>query len=150
MSRKKGSIEPTIGQLWHANKKVLQKAGYSQQDFINIMHQYKRLNNVRNSGAFKIFKHREEFVDELQVGFENVIKNIKNEGRYDIFRKEVQGWKNKIDYSKVTYDKGKVEKVDDNTTKQDWYQYTNFKGKTYAFFLTSGSYGSQYWDWKLV
>lgn len=115
------------------------------------MKQYKRLNNVRNSGAFKIFKHREEFVDELQVGFENMVKNIKQQDNYKSFRKDVQGWRRKIDYSRVKYNKGKVEDLEEsgNLTSQDWYQYTNFKGETYTFFLVTGSHGSQYWDWRL-
>lgn len=62
-----------------------------------------------------------------------MISNIKEQGDYNYFRKEVQGWKNKIDYSKFSYDKN-----------NNQYIYQRGEDK-FRFTLVSGSAGSQYW-----
>ena len=58
---------------------------------------------------------------------------------YKAFRKEVVGWKEKIDYSKFSYNE-----------KQNKYVYTNSKGNSFTFTLNTGSYGSQYWSWEKI
>lgn len=70
----------------------------------NIM----RTNNKHVSGAFKIFSHKNEFVDKTIVGAENLIQSIKAEDQdlYKTFRKEVQGWNKKLDMSNFSYVKG--------------------------------------------
>ena len=51
MSRPKGRKEPTLKELWEANKEVLEAADYTENTFIKNMESIKNMNNVRNPGA---------------------------------------------------------------------------------------------------
>ena len=137
MARPKGK-EKTVLELWQENKDVLEEAGYTQYTFSKKMESLKITNKVRTPGAWRIFKHGNNFTDKTIIGAENMIANIKEKGDYNYFRKEVQGWKNKIDYSKFSYDK---------TNNQYIYQRGEDK---FRFTLVSGSAGSQYWKWTKV
>lgn len=66
------------------------------------------------------------------------IKTLSKED-YKAFRKEVVGWKEKIDYSKFSYDED-----------QNKYKYENAKGDSFMFTLVTGPYGSQYWSWEKI
>lgn len=129
--------EVSIETLWRKNRDVLKAAGYTRKMFYVTMDSIKKSNKVRNPGAWKIFKHKREFTDRLTVGAENLIASIKQQDDYKEFRKEVIGWKNKIDYEQFTY-------------KDDAYRYVNAKGDVYQIVLVKGSYGSQYWSWRKV
>lgn len=141
MSRPKGRKEPTLKELWEANKEVLEAADYTENTFIKNMESIKNMNNVRNPGAWKIFKHKEAFTDKTVIGAENLIQGMKklDMDQYKAFRKEVVGWKNKVDAKDFGYDKD-----------QEKYTYTNYKGDTFIFTLITGPYGSQYWSWERV
>ena len=137
MARPKGK-EKTVLQLWKENRDILEEAGYTQYTFSQKMESLKKTNNVRTPGAWRIFKHGNDFTDKTIIGAENMVASIKEQGDYNYFRKEVQGWKNKIDYANFSYDK-------DNN------QYIYEKdGNKFRFTLISGSAGSQYWKWTKV
>ena len=139
MARPRGTKEKTISQLWDENKEVLEAADYTKRTFIDNMEAIKKSNNVRTPGAWKIFKHKVDFTSKEQIGAENMVAGIKDQMDYNTFRKEVVGWKKKIDYSKFSYIK------DENR-----YRYENSKGEVFVFTLVSGSAGSQYWKWTKV
>lgn len=139
MSRPIGTKEKTIEQLWKENKEVLDKAGYTKRTFTDNMEAIKQSNNVRTPGAWKIFKHKTDFTSKEQIGAENVVAGIKEQSDYNTFRKEVVGWKNKVNYENFTYNK-----------KENRYRYENAKGEVFIFTLVSGSAGSQYWKWTRV
>lgn len=136
--RPKGK-EKTISQLWEDNKETLREAGYTKSIFEHNMEQLKRTNNVRTPGAWKIFKHKVDFVSRDVIGFENAIQGIKNQGDgtdYKYFRKDVIGWKNKVNWDKVEY-------------KDNKYYYTNEKGQQFTIFYANDK-DSPYWVWAQV
>lgn len=137
--RKKGSTEKTIGQLFKENEEILKKAGYDKSIFEANMRVIMKENNKRVPGAWKIFKHKTDFTDKTIIGAENMIQGMKKLSKddYNAFRKEVIGWKNKVDYSKFEYD--------DVTGK---YKYKKSDTEIYEIELITGSYGSQYWTWR--
>ena len=139
--RPRGSREKTLSQLYQENKKVLNEAGYDYQMFEANMKNIMRENNKRTPGAWKIFKHKTDFTSKERIGAENLVQGIKNTSSeaYKDFRKEVVGWKEKVDYDKFTYD--------DETSK---YTYENANGDIFVFTLVTGPYGSQYWSWERV
>lgn len=139
MSRPKGTKEPTLHELWEANKETLEEADYTEYTFTKNMESIKKQNNVRTPGAWKIFKHKTDFTDKTVIGAENMVQGIKtlDKDEYKAFRKEVVGWKNKIDYTKFDYNEA-----------EEKYTYTNYKGETFIFTLITGPYGSQYWSWE--
>lgn len=136
---RKGQKLKTIDQLYKENKEVLLEAGYTKDIFEANMRTIMKENHVRTTKAFKIFSHKTDFTDKTIIGAENMIQGIKTLSKedYNAFRKEVVGWKNKVDYTKFTYDEDKEK-----------YTYTNAKGEQFIFTLVTGPYGSQYWSWE--
>lgn len=137
MARIKGLKDPTYEELWEAHKDLFTNSRYpiTKEQFESTMDQIKKRSNLRTPGAWKVFLHSERFVDPTRRGFENLVSNIKNQGDdYKQLRKEVFGWKNKVDFDKVEYNDG-------------IYYYTNTKGQKFKFELISGTVGSLYWTW---
>lgn len=127
-----------IDTYYRTNQQVLNKAGYSKDIFEANIKALMDTNNVRAKRAIKIFEHKTDFTDKNVIGAENMISNIKKTPTlYHDLRKEVVGWKEKVNYSQFDYVNGK-------------YRYTNKKGDTYEFTLIRGSYGSQYWTWNKI
>lgn len=137
--RIKGRKEKTIDQLFEENKDTLLSAGYTKPLFEANMRVLMKENNKRVPGAWKIFKHKTDFTDKTIIGAENMIQGMKNLSKddYNAFRKEVIGWKNKVDYTKFEFD--------DITGK---YKYKKSDNEIYEIELITGSYGSQYWTWR--
>lgn len=138
---KKGSKLKTIDQYWTENEDVLRAAGYNKEKFTNNMKQIMFNQNKRTSGAWKVFKHKTDFTSKDIIAGENVIQGMKSldKDTYKQFRKEVIGWKNKVNYEGFTYDKA-----------TGTYKYTNKEGIMWNIVLVTGSYGSQYWSWSRI
>lgn len=138
---RKGQKLKTVDQLYSENQEVLLEAGYTKDIFEANMKTIMKENNVRTSKAWRIFKHKTDFTDKTVIGAENMVQGIKTLSKedYKAFRKEVVGWKEKIDYSKFSYDED-----------QNKYKYENAKGDSFMFTLVTGPYGSQYWSWEKI
>lgn len=138
---RKGQKLKTIDQLYNENQEVLLEAGYPKEIFEANMRTIMKENNVRTPKAWKIFKHKTDFTDKTIIGAENMVQGIKTLSKedYKAFRKEVVGWKEKIDYSKFSYD--------EDLNK---YKYENARGDSFMFTLVTGPYGSQYWSWEKI
>lgn len=135
---KKGHKLKTIEEYFKENKDTLKEAGWTYEKFSNRMKEIMFKQNKRTSGAWRVFKHSTDFTSKDVIAGENVIQGMKNldKDAYKQFRKEVIGWKNKVNYEGFTYDK---------TTGT--YQYENKDGVIWNIVLVTGPYGSQYWDW---
>lgn len=90
-----------------------------------------RENSKSNEEAFKKLLHREEFVTKEQRGAENLIQGIKEQGAYKDFRRDVVGWKNKVDINEIKWDDDK-----------EMYTYNG-----YFIYQSSTNLGSPEWKW---
>lgn len=138
---KKGHKLKTIDQYWSENESTLKEAGYTKNIFTKKMEYIMKSENKRTSGAWRVFRHSTDFTSKDVIAGENVIQGMKSLDKeaYKKFRKEVIGWKNKVNYEGFTYNK-------DTGT----YQYINKDGAIFAIILITGSHGSQYWDWERI
>ena len=136
MTKFSRKTQAMLNSYYENNKDVLMEAGYSKEMFESNVKVIMNENSVRAKRAIRIFEHKTDFTDKTVIGAENLIQGIKKMDKqlYHDLRKEVIGWKEKVDYSKFDY-------------VNDKYRYTNKKGDTYEFTLITGSYGSQYWEW---
>lgn len=147
MARPKGSKEKTLNQLWEENKAVLEAADYTEYTFKSRMEALMRTNNKRVPGAWKIFKHGVAFTSKETIGAENLVDAIKDQEDYNTFRKEVIGWKNKVNYNNFHYDK---ETNKYSYTRQVKDENGELVEAKWVFTLITGSAGSQYWKWTQV
>ena len=150
---RKSTLEK-IRAAYKKHEKIYKKVGYTEKLFIANIKSLMKSNGVRSSGAIKIFNHKEEFVSKTQVGAENIIKSLKalklddddsgkrKRSSYDDFRKEVIGWRHKLNYKKFSYKQ--------DIDNKERYFYTNNFGVTYRFILETGAVGSQSWTWEKV
>ena len=138
---RKGQKLKTVDQLYEENKDVLLEAGYTKNVFKANMKTIMKENNVRTSGAWKIFMHKTDFTDKTEIAGENIISNLKNFSKeyYNDFRKEVVGWKNKVNAKNFSYDQDSGK-----------YIYHSDNGATFLLTLITGPYGSQYWTWEEI
>lgn len=95
-----------------------------------------RKTSKSNEEAFKKILHRQEFVSKEQIGKENLIKGIKEQGAFKNFRLEVQGWKKKLDMDKLSFDK-----------ETGMYKYETQDGDTWYIYQGTTSLGSPEWRW---
>lgn len=133
-----------INKYYMDNKEVLDKAGYSKEMFEGNIKSLMKGNNVRAKTAIKIFRHKTDFTSKAQIEAENIVQAMKNfkyteghnESRYSDFRREVVGWKNKLDYNDFEEVNGKMV----------------YHGELadVVFELKTGSAGSQYWTWTIL
>ena len=143
MSRPKGSKTKTIESLYEENKDVLFEAGYDKDTFFNNMKSLAKHNPTKTgkpsvANAWKIFKHKEEFVGKEQRGAENLWDAINSQGDLNAVRREIFGWRtSKEEYSKKM-------KWNDDTNN---YEYIDKEGNVWFFELITGTHGSQYWKW---
>lgn len=63
-----------------------------------------RATSKSNEEAFRKLMHREEFISKEQRGAENLIKGIKEQGGFKDFRREVVGWRNKVNPNDIKWD----------------------------------------------
>lgn len=136
MTKFSKKTQAMIDTYYNNNNEVLEEAGYTKELLEANIKVLMKDNNVRAKKAIKIFEHKTDFTDKTVIGAENLIQGIKNMDKkaYHDLRKEVIGWKEKVDYSKFEF-------------VNDKYRYTNTKDETYEFTLITGPYGSQYWEW---
>lgn len=139
MTKFSKKTQAMIDAYYNDNNKVLMEAGYTKEIFEANVKVLMRENNVRAKRAIRIFEHKTDFTDKTVIGAENLIQGIKKMDKqaYHDLRKDVIGWKEKVDYSKFEY-------------VNDKYRYTNAKEETYEFTLITGPYGSQYWEWTKI
>lgn len=134
-----------INKFYTDNQEVLDKAGYTTQEmFENNIKSLMKGNNVRAKTAIKIFKHKTDFTSKTQIQAENIVQAMKNfkyteghnESLYSDFRRQVVGWKNKLDYNDFEEVNGKM----------------RYHGELFdvEFELKTGSAGSQYWAWIVI
>ena len=136
MTKFSKKTQAMVDTYYDDNQSVLMEAGYTKEMFEANVKVLMNENNVRAKRAIKIFEHKTDFTDKTVIGAENLIQGIKKMDKqaYHDLRKEVIGWKEKVDYSKFEF-------------VNDKYRYTNTKTETYEFTLITGPYGSQYWEW---
>ena len=139
MTKFSKKTQAMIDNYYDDNKDVLQEAGYTKDIFEANLKVLMKENSVRAKKAIKIFEHKTDFTDKTIIGAENLVKGIKNMDKqaYHDLRKDVIGWKEKVNYSKFDF-------------VNDKYRYTNKKNETYEFTLITGPYGSQYWEWSKI
>ena len=134
-----------INKFYMDNKDVLDEAGYTTKEmFEGNIKSLMKGNNVRAKTAIKIFMHKTDFTSKAQIEAENIVQAMKNfkyteghnESRYSDFRREVVGWKNKLDYNDFEEINGKMV----------------YHGELadVVFELKTGSAGSQYWTWTIL
>ena len=136
MTKFSKKTQAMVDTYYDDNQSVLMEAGYTKEMFEANVKVLMKENSVRAKRAIKIFEHKTDFTDKTVIGAENLIQGIKKMDKqaYHDLRKEVIGWKEKVDYSKFEF-------------VNDKYRYTNTKKETYEFTLITGPYGSQYWEW---
>lgn len=133
-----------IDKFYTDNEDVLDKAGYDKETFESNIKSLMKGNNVRAKTAIKIFKHKTDFTSKTQIEAENIVQAMKNfkytegyhESTYSDFRREVVGWKNKLDYNDFEEVNGKIRYYGELANVE--------------FELKTGSAGSQYWTWTII
>ena len=134
-----------IDTYYKDNQNTLIKAGYNKDLFERNIKSLMNTNNIRAKTAIRVFAHKTDFVDKERIGAENAVAAMKSfkytnsrESLYSDFRREVVGWKNKIDMSKFKYDE-----------ERNGYIYEG-ELQTVLLTLKTGPYGSQYWSWETI